>query len=296
MHSNMFARQSKPCRNRVKNFEAKVLLQIFKVSLAPKIHFTWFMCQAPTKYSKSPLLSATKQIFIAMTLHANFANEVVDCLESTYKLSISPYHCRGVLEFHQGSMHQCWQPIATFSGFTSGEVCLGVEDRLGETPQPRWLQNSKHFFIKVKNAPMQKKIRTKARFVAQSMLKLLWREVICKTWDAMTLSSVKVCPWHLQGRNTKKYDSKTSKTMELSHCFCKTAMRTKEGAVLNDLGKSIVFARVIWVVRQETAEYEEKWPNTSLLPSRISRIPILLLLKSNWYPIWLSELQTRLSR
>lgn len=56
MHSNMFARQSKPCRNRVKNFEAKVLLQIFKVSLAPKIHFTWFMCQAPTKYSKSPLL------------------------------------------------------------------------------------------------------------------------------------------------------------------------------------------------------------------------------------------------
>lgn len=70
-------------------------------------------------------------------------NEVVDCLESTYKLSKSAYHCRGMLEFHQGSMHQCWQPIATFSGFTSGEVCLGVEDRLGETPQPRWLQNSK---------------------------------------------------------------------------------------------------------------------------------------------------------
>ena len=38
--------------------QSKVLLQIFSVSLAPKIHFTWFMCQAPRKYSKSPQLSS----------------------------------------------------------------------------------------------------------------------------------------------------------------------------------------------------------------------------------------------
>lgn len=38
--------------------QSKALLQIFSVSLAPKIHFTWFMCQAPTKYSKSPQLSS----------------------------------------------------------------------------------------------------------------------------------------------------------------------------------------------------------------------------------------------
>ena len=46
-----------------------MLLQIFSVSLAPKIHFTWFMCQAPTKYSKSPQASSSRS-FCTSAKHA----------------------------------------------------------------------------------------------------------------------------------------------------------------------------------------------------------------------------------
>ena len=184
--------------------QSKVLLQIFSVSLAPKIHFTWFMCQAPTKYSKSPQLSSQGAFCML-----NYVGKTGFCRYHAEDKSSGIQH----VPMHQASVNQCRQPVGVLSRFPSSECGLCVEHGVGVAPRPSGK--------KTRNTPM---IHPEYPWISPWEGSKVWKVQI-GLGLLLSLLSLVICSISI-------YFLLRS---GLWHGFGKASMRAEEGAVWDDL-------------------------------------------------------------